>query len=405
MLRPGYSAHLWTLKDVDLIHKVEILTSLSKRCGVQLTRVHETTLSALERNLRTKLLTSRKPSYWVMDYDIRPTNSIAPRGVQACPRCLNEDREPYIRRVWRLSFVVACPNHESLLIDRCPFCAEAIHIHRNAGDLEADTNILTVCYKCKLDLRDATAQPLAEAEVGIFQQQLVAAARHGYLLMEGSDRYPSQACFTLLHRMLTVLLQPHRACEKLQRAISCHYGLALQTFIGTERNSFRSLDVRRRYELVWLLHRLIQDHPGRYLSSRSLRDAVCHAWFYRWMKEPLWHVNVMHVENARLRQASKCFDVEQPSPVRRRIYRRPKWLDMAGAFEVDYSVFPKIISKRNYSLPPKLLCKYKETAQQLYATGVSSHVISHLLNIGLLVVLEWLRDAGVDIRTRWETHR
>lgn len=403
MIRPGYSTHLWNLRDIDLLHNVEILTSLSERCGVPLTRVRETTLSEFEGNLRTKLLTSRKPSYWIMDYDIRPTIPIAPRGQQACPRCLNEDIEPYMRRVWRLPFVVACPDHESLLIDRCPDCASAIHIHRNAQKLEADTDILTVCYKCKLDLRDATTQPLAEAEAVVFQQQLVAAVRHGYLQMEDSDRHPSQECFTLLHRMLIVLLQSHPACERLQRVISRHYGLALQSFISTERHSFRSLDVRRRYQLVWLLHRLIQDHPGRYLSSNCLRDAVCHAWFYAWMKEPIWHVNVMKVEDARLRRASNRSGIEQSNPVRKRIYRRPRWLDIAGAFEADYRAFPKAISKRSYSLPPKLLCKYKETAQQLYADGVSSHVIGHLLNIGVLVVLEWLRGAGVDIRTNLES--
>lgn len=400
MIRPGYSTHLWNLMDIDLLHYVEILTSLSERCGVPLTRVRGTTLSEFERNLHTKLLTSRKPSYWIMDYDIRPTIPIAPCGLQACPRCLNEDMEPYMRRVWRLPFVVACPEHESLLIDRCPDCASAIHIHRNAEELEADTDILTVCYKCKSDLRDATTQPLAEAEAVVFQQKLVAAARHGYLQMEDSDRYSSQACFTLLYRMLTALLQLHPACGRLQRVISRHYGLTLQTFISTERHSFRSLGVRRRYQLVWLLHRLIQDHPGRYLSSNCLRDAVCHAWFYTWMKEPLWHVNVAKVEDARLRQASNRPGIKQSDPVRKRIYRRPRWLDIAGAFEADYRAFPKAISKRNYALPPKLLRKYKETAQQLYADGVSSHVIAHLLNIGVLVVLEWLRDAGVDIRTR-----
>lgn len=81
MIRPGYSTPLWNLRDIDLLHNVEILPSLSERCGVPLTRVRETTLSEFEGNLHTKLLTSRKPSYWIMDHDIRPTMAAHSNGI------------------------------------------------------------------------------------------------------------------------------------------------------------------------------------------------------------------------------------------------------------------------------------------------------------------------------------
>jgi hypothetical protein len=123
------------------------------------------------------------------------------------------------------------------------------------------------------------------------------------------------------------------------------------------------------------------------------------------MKESLWHTNVINVEDARRRRASSHSGIEQSIPTRKRLYGRPKWLDIAGNFEVDYRLFPKTISKTNYSLPSTLLSKYKETARQLYADGVSSHVIAHLLNVGLLVVLKWLKDAGIDIRSTWEKYR
>jgi hypothetical protein len=116
------------------------------------------------------------------------------------------------------------------------------------------------------------------------------------------------------------------------------------------------------------------------------------------MKESLWYLNVVSTEDARRRQASSYFDIEQSNPITKGTSLRPKRLNLAGNFEADYRAFPKTISKQNYSQPSTILHNYKKTVQQLYTDGISSPVIARLLNVGLLVVLKWLREAGVDVQ-------
>lgn len=50
-------------------------------------------------------------------------------GQQYCSRCLDE-RPVYLRRLWRLEFVVSCPRHGALLRDACPICDAPFIPHR-----------------------------------------------------------------------------------------------------------------------------------------------------------------------------------------------------------------------------------------------------------------------------------
>ena len=44
-------------------------------------------------------------------------------GSSYCAECLCNDAQPYYRVAWRFAFVVSCPEHGTLLRDRCPTCA------------------------------------------------------------------------------------------------------------------------------------------------------------------------------------------------------------------------------------------------------------------------------------------
>lgn len=54
-------------------------------------------------------------------------------GQQYCPRCLEEDGEPYYRRNWRLAFAIACLRHDRMLRDGCPSCGGPLAAHRSPG--------------------------------------------------------------------------------------------------------------------------------------------------------------------------------------------------------------------------------------------------------------------------------
>lgn len=46
--------------------------------------------------------------------------------LQYCPQCLDEDTEPYYRRIWRLVPVTCCIQHELVLLDECTSCRRFI---------------------------------------------------------------------------------------------------------------------------------------------------------------------------------------------------------------------------------------------------------------------------------------
>lgn len=62
-------------------------------------------------------------------------------GLQFCPACLAEGRH-WFRRIWRLGFVVVCPEHGIALLDACPACGSPVVPHRS---LRLD---LTRCHQC-----------------------------------------------------------------------------------------------------------------------------------------------------------------------------------------------------------------------------------------------------------------
>lgn len=70
-------------------------------------------------------------------------------GLQFCPQCFTEDKEPYFRYYWRLAWHTGCLKHNVSLLDRCTNCHAPVSPNR----LLAEDQHLAVCYSCKSDLR------------------------------------------------------------------------------------------------------------------------------------------------------------------------------------------------------------------------------------------------------------
>lgn len=87
-------------------------------------------------------------------------------GQQFCPECLDEVGTP--QRIWRLAFVVACPNHRRALLDACPNCAEPWIPHRSrVGMLRCHVchRLLTVSKPTTDDIPTAATLRLQEAMI------------------------------------------------------------------------------------------------------------------------------------------------------------------------------------------------------------------------------------------------
>ncbi len=65
----------------------------------------------------------KRGNWWRGNQKYRPCE-ITPRFTRICPECIRE--LGYARAVWDVRLVVACPRHQTLLIDTCPACGKTL---------------------------------------------------------------------------------------------------------------------------------------------------------------------------------------------------------------------------------------------------------------------------------------
>jgi len=121
-------------------------------------------------------------------------------AVQVCPRCFG-DEEPYLRRAWRYSFVLACPTCTTPLLDACPHCGEAIVPHRSFRWR------VDACHACGLDLAqdDPSVAPVPAAAHDL-QIRLLAALANDPGTTVGP--WGGEAAFSGIRGLVTVVRHP-----------------------------------------------------------------------------------------------------------------------------------------------------------------------------------------------------
>lgn len=380
----------WQLT-ADLKPPQEVLNTLSKKTATPLSRIREMTLGRYGGQLYKRSSKGRL-CHWIMPHYLGHVTRAQKFGMQACARCLAEDNEPYFRRSWRLAFVVVCPYHESCLIDRCPSCGNSIQFHRNAAALSRTaTDIMTVCHKCQFDLRDVTAHIPAEPEIGRFQEHLINVARQGYIEIEGFENTASDTYFAVLNWILSVLFQSHELMRELQDAIFAYYNFDLSISRFTKKDVLENLNIRSRYEWIWLLRRLLIDHPHRYFRSYAQHNVMNRKWISKWMKTPSWYLSVMRAEGSRRNLASRQFNIKQESLITCHSRNRPVFLDEVRGYGTKYDIACHFAKKQK---SPAHSFDYtddlKRAARQLFLDGVSVGDIAHLFEIKSRTVGVWI---------------
>lgn len=98
------------------------------------------------------------------DYFLRPSQP------SVCPRCLAENA--YLRGQWEMTFFVACPSHNVLLVQRCPGCGKSLSPHRARLD------------RCNCGFAFAQASPEVAPPEAVWIAQLIER------FMADGSRYP-----------------------------------------------------------------------------------------------------------------------------------------------------------------------------------------------------------------------
>lgn len=230
-------------------------------------------------------------------------------GQQVCPKCLAEDEVPYLRMEWRLAFVTACPRDSTLLIDRCPACAEPIQILKNPSP----TDLGVSCWKCGRDYSRAIAPPSDKYIDLRIQKDLLETAVVGW---KSIGEYGS--VYSLVY--FRILMSVYRLLATGKNAYPLRFWLSSVTDgnLPPASNIPRTREVellnpRCRQVLIRMSHWLLEEWPHRFVaacraiglvSSDLLRYSNAESFAYwdavtRHLSRPTRKVSAEEIESAK----------------------------------------------------------------------------------------------------------
>ena len=156
---PEYDYHLWD-NDLDLYNNDSFINRLSLKTGYKKEIFYGMTLKSYEGRLSETINYNNRNAFIMPIF--RRKRNIRQHAQRICPLCLKEDKQPYLRKKWRLFFSTACVRHKCFLIDKCPSCGEPFVIHKRLYDGD-----FPHCRKCGFSFKTAEPEFISENSYGL----------------------------------------------------------------------------------------------------------------------------------------------------------------------------------------------------------------------------------------------
>lgn len=186
----------------------QTLVRISERTALSVERVRDMSLLRWSPVYRDDEANIRFSGY---RFERNPYGRPLPRLV-LCGKCLQADREPYLRLSWMLGWFAVCPYHQTILIARCPKCRERV---RHAS-LRSETAFTPhVCMSCGADLLDGIYYP-AHPSVIRLQAAMFAAKCDGTTPLPGFGRLSWQEMVALADVILGTFWNELRLEERVE---------------------------------------------------------------------------------------------------------------------------------------------------------------------------------------------
>ncbi len=300
---PDWRNLLWT-RDIDTSSDDILLNALAAKSGISYEVLYSHTIRAYEGYLAETVNPNIRNPF------IQPLKSRSRvklgNGLRFCPKCLQEDREPYFRKKWRLSFSTACIVHNIFLLDRCPRCETSITLCRSYCGGE-----FPVCCKCSFELRNAGYETIEHSSFGI------EAIRRLYDILDSGififgNRYAYSFLFFRVLRHLTRIVRCHGAIRDLlgHEVMADKITLSVRK---TGSNMIDSIPHKEQYLLFSALMDLVDSFPDRFIEfckSRGLRntdltrDMLCVPYFY-WQVANMFKSDVLPISSDEVMNAAQ----------------------------------------------------------------------------------------------------
>lgn len=277
----GNDHQIWN-RDIDRLAPYWLLNIVSRQTA---TTLHDVNKTILRRYLNR--LFSTMPLYgvlrWVLPLVIHHRKHTA-FGMQYCPLCLAEDKEPYYRLAWRLAIYTFCPIHHVMMRDRCQ-CGASINFHR----IElGKTNLINVdsldkCWQCEEKLSDVPVNVIDTKPISIFNiwNRVLGVIDRGFI-NSGPINYDR---LILLHQVCKII-SSKRFNQHIQKYICVKSGLPF--ILIRECTFFEQYSVSERHYILMLAWWLLGNTP-RKLQESLKRKAIVTNHLYRDSSERYLH--------------------------------------------------------------------------------------------------------------------
>jgi len=143
--------------DFDISINESQIKALSSKLRIGFEALYKTSLRSFSGILFEK--TNFQTTVSFIDALKRNNTTFTGYGYKICPLCTKESlinsekkaiiKSSYLKKFWRISFYLICPEHQLFLIDRCPQCGTSINFHK--GYLQ---EIFGACFRCGLFYND-----------------------------------------------------------------------------------------------------------------------------------------------------------------------------------------------------------------------------------------------------------
>lgn len=272
----------------------EILQTLARRTGTSVEKVQGMQLTAYEGLLYTSnhnpVWNRLNPSGgypWILLINCaRKSKQFV---LQFCPYCLQEDKEPYFRRKWRLAFVTLCEKHGEVLHERCPRCGERVNFETRALAIKIKLRrgALAYCLHCDYDYRNTERirpRLMVTPDEIDFQKFLLDTLNEGWVKITGNGFVYSYLYFAVLHKLLRMLIFEY--CNTLyERSVSDYFGISnFEVPLPHYQRYIESLNVQERRALLGRARLLLKDWPDGFIT-------FCRANHSTWYGESLEYLD------------------------------------------------------------------------------------------------------------------
>ena len=185
----------------------------------------------------------------------RRKRNIRQHAQRICPLCLKEDKQPYLRKKWRLFFSTACLKHKCFLIDKCPSCGEPFVIHKRLYDGD-----FPHCRKCGFSFKTAEPEFINENSYGLKAIEKIYDILEKGMFEYEKKYYYSFFFFYILNRFTNLIKSGYRNNLSIEECILENNGLPVSNTPGIP--FVMELDIKQQYILFSTLMQVFESRNG-----------------------------------------------------------------------------------------------------------------------------------------------